>query len=143
MKPTGSVNGGSRCRSATTRRRRRRSGSRRGWRRRGAAGPRGGAEALWSGGPLAELGASETPAAGGRLEADLGYGLPVGSRLVGTPRIGVGASEMGRDYRLGYSLGVLGGEALDFVLGVQAQRRERALHGDASNEMSLQATLGW
>ena len=69
----------------------------------------GGAEALWSGGPLAEL----------------------------------GASEMGRDYRLGYSLGVLGGEDLDFVLGVQARRRKSALHGDASNEMSLQATLGW
>ena len=102
----------------------------------------GGAEALWSGGPLAELGASESPSAGGRLEADLGYGLPVGSRLVGTPRIGVGASEMGRDYRLGYSLGVLGGEDLDFVLGVQARRRKSALHGDASNEMSLQATLG-
>ena len=38
---------------------------------------------------------------GTRLEAEMGYGLPVGSRFVGTPRVGVGTSEMGRDYRLG------------------------------------------
>ncbi len=63
--------------------------------------------------------------------------------MVGTPRIGVGTSESGRDYRLGYSLGWLGGEALDVVLGVDVQRRERALRGDASTAMRLQATLGW
>ena len=28
---------------------------------------------------------------------------------MGTPRVGVGTSEMGRDYRLGYRLGLLGG----------------------------------
>ena len=27
------------------------------------------------------------PAAGSRLETELGYGLPVGSRLIGTPRL--------------------------------------------------------
>ena len=30
-------------------------------------------------------------------------------RFVGTPTFGVGTSEMGRDYRLGYRLGTLGG----------------------------------
>ena len=39
-----------------------------------------------------------------------GYGMAVGSRFVGTPKIGFGTSETGRDYRLGYSLGRLGGE---------------------------------
>ena len=45
------------------------------------------------------------PAVGGRLDAEVGYGLPVGTRLVGTPRVGVGTSEWGREYRLGYHLG--------------------------------------
>ena len=32
---------------------------------------------------------------------------------------------MGRDYRLGYSLGLLGGADPAFELGVEAERRER------------------
>ena len=40
-------------------------------------------------------------ASGERLEGEIGYGLPVGSRLVGTPWIGFGTSECGRDYRVG------------------------------------------
>ena len=65
----------------------------------------GGDEALWSGGPLGELAA-------------------YGSRFVGTPRVDFGSSEYGRDYRLGYGLGVLERAGLDFELGVDAQRRE-------------------
>ena len=44
---------------------------------------------------------------GRRLDSEVGYGLPVGSRFVGTPRVGVRTSEYGRDYRLGYGLQVL------------------------------------
>ena len=51
------------------------------------------------------------PAAGGRLEAELGYGMPVGGRLVGMPSFGIGASGHGRDYRLGYGLTVAQGGA--------------------------------
>ena len=51
------------------------------------------------------------------------------SRFVGTPRVGVGTSEMGRDYRLGYSLGALNRGELDVELGVDAQRRERPVPG--------------
>ena len=69
----------------------------------------GGAEALWSGGRVSELAARSLHASGGRLIADLGYGMAVGNRFIGTPRIGFGASETLRDYRLGYRLGVLGG----------------------------------
>ena len=60
-------------------------------------------------------------ASGSRLDAELGYGLPVGRRLLGTPRVGLGASETGRAYRLGYGLTV--------AQGVDAHRRESALLG--------------
>ena len=49
-----------------------------------------GAEALWRGGPLSQLGAYGGQSSAGRLDAELGYGLPVGRRLVGTPRVGFG-----------------------------------------------------
>ena len=52
-----------------------------------------------------------------RLETELGYGLPVGSRLIGTLRVGIGASETGRAYRLGYGLTVAQGGALHVELG--------------------------
>ena len=62
-----------------------------------------GADALWGRDTMEGLGAGG-PGSGDRLDAELGYALPVGSRLVGTPRFGVTTSEYGRDYRLGYSL---------------------------------------
>ncbi|MCY4508255.1 MAG: hypothetical protein OXG35_15060 [Acidobacteria bacterium] len=31
----------------------------------------------------------------------MGYGLPVGARFVGTPRVGLTISQYGRDYRVG------------------------------------------
>ena len=34
---------------------------------------------------------------GGQLNAEVGYGLPVGVRFVGTPRVGYSASQYGRD----------------------------------------------
>ena len=67
-----------------------------------------GAEALWGRETMAGL-AQNGGADGTRLEAEVGYGLPVSRRFVGTPTFGVGTSEMGRDYRLGYRLGALGG----------------------------------
>ena len=44
---------------------------------------------------------------GQRLDGEGGYGLPIGSRFVGTPRAGTRTSEYGQDYRLGYSMDVL------------------------------------
>ena len=55
---------------------------------------------------------------------------------MGTPRVGVATSEYGRDYRVGYGLGVLGGEGTKFELGVDAQRRESLLLGGTSNGSS-------
>ena len=62
-----------------------------------------GAQALWGRETMAGV-AAGGPATGGRLEAELGYGMPVGGRLVGMPSFGIGASGHGRDYRLGYGI---------------------------------------
>ena len=101
-----------------------------------------GAEALWGRETMAGM-AHGSLASGNRLDADVGYGLPVGSRFVGTPRVGVGTSEYGRDYRLGYSLGALGGEGTKFELGVDAQRRESPLQGGTDHGALARATMRW
>ena len=103
---------------------------------------RSGAEALWSRETMAGT-AHGSFAQGNRLDGEVGYGLPVGSRFVGTPRVGFSASEYGRDYRVGYRLGVLEQGNANFELGVDAQRRENAMQGRASNGFLGRVTLGW
>ena len=101
-----------------------------------------GAEAMWGRETMAGM-AHGGLASGNRLDGEVGYGLPVGSRFVGTPRFGVGTSEYGRDYRLGYSLGALGGEGTKFELGVDAQRRESSLQGGTDHGALARATMRW
>ena len=50
-------------------------------------------------------------AQGYRLNGEVGYGLPVGGRFVGTPRVGFSTSEHSRDYRV--TTAVLEGLALE------------------------------
>ena len=102
----------------------------------------GGAGALWGRETMAGM-AHGSVASGNRLDAGAGYGLPVGSRFVGTPRVGFATSEYGRDYRLGYSLGMLGGEDLDFELGVDAQRRVTPIANGADHGVLGRATVRW
>ena len=71
-----------------------------------------GAEAMWGRETMAGM-AHGGLASGNRLDGEVGYGLPVGSRFVGTPRVGFSTSEYGRDYRVGYGLGVLDRESLN------------------------------
>ena len=87
-----------------------------------------GAEALWGRETMAGM-AQGNFKQGNRLDGEVGYGLPVGSRFVGTPRVGFSTSEYGRDYRVGYALGVLDREGLKSELGVDAQRREGPMLG--------------
>ena len=101
-----------------------------------------GAGALWGRDTMAGM-AHTGLAQGSRLDGEVGYGLSVGSRLVGTPRVGFSTSEYGRDYRVGYGLGVLDRESLNFELGVDAQRRESPLLGGTSNGVLGRASLGW
>ena len=102
----------------------------------------GGAQALWGRETMADM-AHGGFAQGDRLDGEVGYGLPVGSRFVGTPRVGFTTSEYGQDYRVGYGLGVLDRESMNFELGVEAQRRNSPTLGGASNGMLGRATLGW
>ena len=101
-----------------------------------------GGEALWGRETMTGM-AEGSVAAGNRLDTDMGYGLPVGHRFVGTPRIGFATSKYGRDYRLGYSLGVLGGEGLAFEVGIDAQRRESPLQGGTDHGALARATVRW
>ncbi len=100
-----------------------------------------GAAALWGRQSMAGM-THDHLSSGSRLNAEVGYGLPVGGRFVGTPRIGFSTSEYGRDYRAGYGLGVLNRESLNLELGVDAHRRESPMHG-ADNAILGRATLGW
>ncbi len=103
----------------------------------------GGAEALWGRETMAGVGARGGPAPGNRLDAEMGYGLPLGGRFVGTPRVGVRTSAAGRDYRLGYSLGVLGGGVLNLSLGVDAHRRESPARGAAEHGVAGRIGVRW
>ena len=101
-----------------------------------------GAEALWGRETMGGM-AHRGVAQGNRLDGEVGYGLPVGSRFVGTPRVGFSASEHGQDYRVGYGLGVLDRESMNFELGVEAQRRNSPMLRGTSNGVLGRATLGW
>ena len=54
---------------------------------------------------------------GSRLDSEVGYGMAIGSRFVGNPRLGVSRSDYGRDYRVGYGLTALQGDGLQLELG--------------------------
>ena len=101
-----------------------------------------GAQALWGRETMTGM-AHGGFAQGSRLDGEVGYGLPVGSRLVGTPRAGFSTSEHGRDYRIGYGLGVLDRESLKFELGIDALRRESPLLDRADMGFLGRATVGW
>ena len=86
---------------------------------------------------------------GQRLDTEVGYGLPIGSRFVGTPRAGVRTSEYGRYYRIGYGMQVLEQGRLNLELGVNAERRESPLfqmqeQGESTDQRVLgRATVQW
>ena len=87
-----------------------------------------GAEALWGRESMGGMGHGPLMnTRGQRLDTEVGYGLPIGSRFVGTPRAGVRTSEYGRDYRIGYGIQVLEQGKLNLQLGVDAERRESPL----------------
>ena len=101
-----------------------------------------GTQALWGRDTMAGM-ADGGPAAGGRLEAELGYGMPVGGRWVGMPSFGIGASGHGRDYRLGYGLTVAQDGAMHFELGIDANRRESPSQGTAEHGVLGRLTARW
>ncbi len=80
----------------------------------------GGAEALWGNQMAYGMGSHQMYRSGGQVNAEVGYGLPVGARFVGTPRVGLRSSQFGQDYQVGYGLRLLEQGKLNFELGVDA-----------------------
>ena len=102
----------------------------------------GGADALLSRTTLDGLAANDNGAGGNdelksrRLELKFGYGLAAfGDRFTWTPEAGVGLSDTGRDFSLGWRLvrGGSGGGDGSFELPFEARWRESA-NGDTSSE---------
>ena len=109
-----------------------------------------GAEALWGRDSMAGMGNDPLMNGGGqRLDTEVGYGMPIGSRFIGTPRAGVRTSEYGRNYRIGYGMQVLEQGKLNLQLGVDAERRESPLfqmqeQGTGTDQRVLgRATVQW
>ena len=103
----------------------------------------GGAEALW--GQPDGLRNGLAPDVRVRRPCRRGGGLRAagGWPLRGAPRVGLTTSPYGRDYRVGYGLGVLDRGKVSFELTAEAQRRETPMQGEASNGFLGRATLGW
>ena len=108
--------------------------------------PTGGMEALLGRETLAGLAANdngETTASTGRLEAELGYGIALfGGGFTGMPHLGVGLSDTGRDYRLGWRLTSAWRGDPGFEIGLDATRREAA-NADAEHGIALRAVIRW
>ncbi len=111
-----------------------------------------GAESLWGRETMGGMGHDHLMGGGNRLDAEAGYGLALGSRLVGTPRVGMRASAYGRDYRVGYAMSALEQGAVNLQLGIDAERRESPMfHGfghtpersGADQRVIGTASLGW
>ena len=109
-----------------------------------------GTEALWGRESMGGMGSDKLFGGGGnRLDTEVGYGLPIGARFVGTSRAGVRTSEYGRDYRIGYGMQVLEQGKLNLQLGIDAERRESPLfqmqeQGAGTDQRVLgRATVQW
>ena len=101
-----------------------------------------GAERLWFAHEATTFSANEHVEAEGRIEATVGYGMPVlGGRFAGTPELGLGLSESGRDWRLGWQLGLAGSGRGAFGLGVEVSRREPANDDTPENRIGFSATM--
>ena len=112
-----------------------------------------GTEALWGRETMGGMGQNHLHGGGGnRLDTEVGYGLPIGTRFVGTPRVGLRTSEYGRDYRVGYGMQVLEQGRLNLQLGIDAERRESPMlyglgqgaeRSGADQRVMGTASLGW
>ena len=84
----------------------------------------GGSQRLWMLPDASGLAADEDAVPSSRLDAEVGYGMAVfGGSFTGTPHVGFGLSEAGRDWRVGWRL-TSGASSLD--LSLEATRREFA-----------------
>ena len=106
---------------------------------------KGGVDGLLSRGTMAGLAANDNGDGRRRREVKFGYGFGMfEGRFTGTPEIGLGLSEAGRDYSLGWRLTRAGSGAGSLDLSVEARRRESA-NDDVPPEhgIGFAATARW
>ena len=108
-----------------------------------------GAETLWGRESMAGMGRDQLLGGGNRLDTEVGYGLPIGARFVGTPRAGVRTSEYGQNYRVGYGMQVLEQGRVNLQLGIDADQRKspafQLQEGATATEQRVlgRATVQW
>ena len=102
-----------------------------------------GVQRLWQTGITG--GAEPSGQANGRLDARVGYGMALfGGHFLGTPELGLGLSEVGHEWRVGWRLGLAGGKRVSFNLGLEAARWDPADATTASEDrVGLSATMLW
>ena len=108
---------------------------------------KGGVDGLLSRGTMAGLAANDNGDGDGRRRREVKFGYGFGmfeGRFTGTPEIGLGLSEAGRDYSLGWRLTRAGSGAGSLDLSVEARRRESA-NDDVPPEhgIGFAATARW
>ena len=105
--------------------------------------PSSGVEGLWSARDARGLAPGGEFEPESRLEAEVGYGLGLGGGFTGTPYAGLGLSESGRDWRVGWRLAPAGAGPA-FSLDLEGVRRESA-NDDVPPEHGamLRAALRW
>ena len=103
----------------------------------------GGADALMGRETLTGFGANDNSGAR-RLELTAGYGIAMfGGRFTGTPEVGAGFSDTGRDYRLGWRLGLGASGGTSFELGLEATRRQSANDNKAEHTAGFRIRAAW
>ena len=112
------------------------------------AAPAGGMDALLGRETLAGLAANDDGGgfhAASRLEGEVGYGLAVfGGGFTGTPNIGFGLSDTGRDWRLGWRLTSAPTGDPGFKVSLDATRSEPANdNGTLEHGVMLRGAIRW
>ena len=81
----------------------------------------------------------------GRLEARVGYGMALlGGHVTGTPELGLGLSDAGHDWRLGWTLGLAETERVSFHVGFEARAGSlRTTTGRRSTRVGITASMRW
>ncbi len=102
-----------------------------------------GMQRLWATGVT--RGAASAGQEGRRLDARVGYGMALlGGHFTGTPELGLGLSEAGRDWRLGWRLGLAETKRVSFNLRLEGTRREPVNDNLAPERwIGLTANMRW
>ncbi len=103
----------------------------------------GGVQRLWVTGVTP--GAASAGRESGRLDVRVGYGMALpGDHFTGTPELGLGLSEAGRDWRLGWRLGLAETRQAAFNLRLEGTRWEPANdNGQPQHRVGLTANMRW